>query len=370
MRAGMRPGMRPGLLRSALAGLALHLACLPSRAETTLFPAQAAAPGETLRLHAATDLEAMRPLIEDFQSLRPDVALEYEEDQTVDLFARAQAECRAKASSADLLISSSTDQLVRLANDGCAAAAPASVVSTLPGWTRWREEVFGFTFEPGVIVYNRDIVPRGDVKRTRAGLIDLLRAKPDAYSGRVGIYDIERSGIGYLFALHDARATTVYGRLLEALARLHVSTSCCTAELLADLAAGRLAIGYNLLGSYAVAALRKGAPLAIVVPRDFTVVLSRAALVPRHAGNPAAAFAFLSYLLSPRGQHRAAEASFFFSFEGPLPVGVDGPATLTSSALLRPIEVGAEAMFVQDRAKRRHFIAEWRRSLRDMPRPP
>lgn len=325
------------------------------------------APGtehEVIRIRAATDLAAMEPLIRDFQNLRPDVAVEYHEGQTVDLFAQAQSECRTRDNSADLLISSSTDQLVRLANDGCAAPAPTAVASGLPRWTHWRDEVFGFTFEPGVIVYNRNAVPAEDLARTRAELIELLRAKQDVYVGRVGIYDIEKSGIGYLLTLHDARATTIYGRLLETLARARVATSCCTADILSDLSAGRLAIGYNLLGSYAVAAARKGAPLAIVVPRDFTVVLSRAALVPKNARAPAAAFAFVAYLLSPRGQHKGAEASFFFSFDGPLPAEVDGPPSLSSSTLLRPIDVGAETLFVQDTAKRRHFIAEWQRSLR------
>lgn len=329
-----------------------------------------AAPGgerEVVRVRAATDLEAMEPLIRDFQSLRPDVTVDYEEHQTVDLFAQAQRECWTPDGSADLLISSSTDQLVRLANDGCAAPAPSHVVSRLPRWTHWRGEVFGFTFEPAVIVYNRNAVPASEVARSRAELIELLRSKNDHYAARIGMYDIERSGIGYLLTLYDARETTIYGRLLETFARARVSTSCCTGDLLSDLSSGRLAIGYNLLGSYAVAAARRGAPLAIVIPRDFTVVLSRTALVPKNARTPAAAFAFLEYLLSPRGQRKSAEAGFFFSFDGPLPVEVDGPASLTSSTLLRPIDVSAVAMFVQDQAKRRNFIAEWQRSLRYSP---
>jgi iron(III) transport system substrate-binding protein len=355
-------------LRAGLAVLLFPLCGYEAPAQETRFPAREPEVA-TLRIHAATDLGAMEPLIRDFQALRPDVAILYDEGQTVDVFAQAQRDCRSARSSADLLLSSSTDQLVRLANDGCALAAPSTVSSTLPSWTRWRNEVFGFTFEPGVIVYNRNVVPPEDVRRTRATLIELLRAKPDAYNGRVGIYDIERSGIGYLFALYDARETTVYGRLLEAFARANVSTSCCTAELLSDISAGRLAIGYNLLGSYAVAAARKGAPLVIIVPRDFTVVLSRSALVPTHAANSQAAFAFLAYLLSSRGQRKAVEASFFFSFDGPMPGEVDGPATLTSSALFRPIEVSAEALFVQDRAKRARFTSEWRRSLHGAPSP-
>ena len=50
---------------------------------------------------------------------------------------------------------------------------------------RWRDEIFGFTFEPAVIVYNKDLVPPEDVRRTHTELIDLLRAKPERYQGKM-----------------------------------------------------------------------------------------------------------------------------------------------------------------------------------------
>jgi iron(III) transport system substrate-binding protein len=137
---------------------------------------------------------------------------------------------------------------------------------------------------------------------------------------------------------------------------------CCSSDLLADLSTGRLAIGYNLIGSYAVGAQRRGAHIGIVIPRDYTVVLSRAAFIPRSTRNPATAFRFLDYLLSDQGQKKGREASFFFSFEGTLPEEVDGPLWLSTSGLLRPITIGPELLAVQDRAKRQRLLGEWHRS--------
>jgi iron(III) transport system substrate-binding protein len=347
----------------AAAWLLAMLMTAPGHAvEVTRFAAPASEQG-ALSVHAATDLAAMEPLIRDFQAISPHVSIAYHDFQTIDLYAQAQAECRAKRGVMDVVLSSSADQLVKLVNDGCALAIRSPSVLRLPAWTRWRNEIFGFTFEPAAIVYNSSLVPPQDVRRTRAELIDLLRASPERFTGKVGAYDIEQSGIGYLFAIYDARSTALYGRILEALARTRVVTACCTADLLASLSAGRLAIGYNLLGSYAVAAVRRGANLRIVIPREFTVVLSRAAFVPAHARNPSEAVRFIEYLLSPRGQQKAREASFFFSHDGPLPEDVDGPSALTSSTLLRPIEIGPELLAVQDRAKRERFLGEWRRSM-------
>jgi iron(III) transport system substrate-binding protein len=350
-----------------MAGLLAVLVAGPGHAVEVKRFAAPAGEEAVLAVHAATDLAAMEPLIRDFQALSPHVSIDYAEYQTVDLYAQAQADCRARRTAMDVILSSSVDQLTKLVNDGCALPVRSLHAARLPAWTRWRNEIFGFTFEPAVIVYNSDLVPAADVRRTRAELIDLLRSQPERYTGRIGAYDIEQSGIGYLFAIYDARSTTVYGRLLETLARTHVSTACCTADLLAALTSGRLSIGYNLLGSYAVGAVRRGARLSIVIPRDFTVVLSRAAFVPAQAKNPLGASGFIDYLLSPRGQQKARDASFFFSFDGPLPEKVDGPSALTSSTLLRPIEIGPELLAVQDRAKREQFLGEWRRSMKAVP---
>jgi iron(III) transport system substrate-binding protein len=342
-----------------LTGLSIHLV---EAAEKAVF----AAPAEqqtVLSVHGAADLSAMEPLIRDFQVLAPNVTIEYSEYVTTDLFDQASKECNAKQGTMDLVLSSSVDQLVKLVNDGCGTRYRSPLTLQLPSWTRWRDEIFGFTFEPAVIVFNRDLVPPEDVPRTRVELLDLLRSKPEKYNGKIGSYDIAQSGIGYLFASYDARGTAIFGRLLEAFGRADLVLRCCSSDLLADLSTGRLAIGYNLIGSYAVSAKRRGAHIGIVIPRDYTVVLSRAAFIPRSSNNPAIAFWFLDYLLSDRGQKKSREASFFFSFEGTLPDEVDGPLWLGTSGLLRPITIGPELLAVQDRAKHQRLLGEWHRSI-------
>ncbi|MPR11294.1 ABC transporter substrate-binding protein [Microvirga tunisiensis] len=332
-------------------------------AEVTRFPA----PGgehSVITIHAATDLAAMKPLIQDFQVLMPTVSIEYNEYVTNDLFAAAQKACAAGESPMDVILSSSVDQLVALVNRGCALTFRSPQTAQLPSWAKWRDEVFGFTIEPAVIVYNKALVPPEDIPRTRGELLDLLRAKPERYDGKIGSYDITQSGIGYLFASYDARTSSTYGRLLEAFGRAHAVTHCCTSDVLADLAAGRIALGYNLLGSYAYGALKAGAPIGIVIPRDYNLVLIRAVLIPVGRHRPAAAQRFVDYLLSERGQRVGREASFFFGAETPLPPEVDGPMTLSMGGTFNPVTIGPELLVVQDRARRARFLEEWRRSMR------
>ena len=69
------------------------------------------------------------------------------------------------------------------------------------------------TREPAVIVYNRDLVSPDEAPRSRFDLIDLLRPAGSRYAGRVATYDIEASGIGYLFAFADSQQATTFGSL-------------------------------------------------------------------------------------------------------------------------------------------------------------
>ncbi|ESW68140.1 ABC transporter substrate-binding protein [Mesorhizobium sp. C277A] len=319
---------------------------------------------DRLSIHAATDLVAMEPLIRDFQSVFPNVAVDYVEYVTNDLQKSASEACRTGAVLGDILLSPSVDQLVKLANDGCAAPHVSAETAHVADWANWRDEVFGFTYEPAVFVYNARLVPSGDVPRTHIELADLLRRRLDFYRGRVGTFDIRLSGIGYLLAFSDARQTTaVYGRLLESMSRAETVVRCCTAETLQDVANGTLYIGYNMIGSYAYAAARDNSDLRVVVPRDYALILSRGALIPKTAPSMALAKRFLDYLLSARGQKVARESSFFFAENGQLPDGADGPETLGESGIARAIRIGPALLAVQDEALRRRFIEDWSKSM-------
>ncbi|MFE1602953.1 ABC transporter substrate-binding protein [Methylobacterium sp. ID0610] len=357
------------MIRRLLLGALLLAAGSAAAMETTRFPAPEWQRVE-LTISAAADTSAMAPLIRDYQTLSPDVTIVYVEYDTADLYAQAASACaagRGAGFSADLLITSSVDHLVQLANDGCARAYRSAETARLPSHAAWRDEVFGFTTEPAVIAYRPDLVPPEDRPHSRAALIDLLREKADRYAGRVGSYDVTASGIGYLLAAFDARSAMTYGRLVEAFGRARLRVRCCTSVLIGDLEAGRIAIGYNLLGSYVYAAMRRGAKLGLIVPRDYALVLSRAALIPNTAGFAAEGFAFLDYLLSERGQRVSREQAFYFDLNGPLPAGAEGPPSLAAAGAFRPIPLGPILLAVQDRARRARFLAEWRQSIGPAP---
>lgn len=316
-----------------------------------------------LTIRAVADISAIEPMIRDFQEAEPGITVDFTDYLTNDLYDLLSAQCAKGETMADIVISSSVDHIAKLANDGCAQSYASPNTSRIPDWAKWRDEVFGFTFEPAVIVYNRDLVPPADVPRTHHDLAELLRSKPASYDGKIGTYDIERSGIGYLFAFFDTQQSNIFGRLLESFGRSRAALRCCTGELLARIESGELLIGYNLIGSYAYGRYKAGAPIGIVMPRDYTLVLSRTAMIPAKAGRSDLGRKFLDYLLSSRGQSVAVEKSFFFSFDRPVPEGVDAVDPGSGSGVYRPIVIGPALLATLDQQNRRRFLSEWKASM-------
>ena len=339
----------------------LPIATAASPAET-MFPAPEAA-SATLTIESTTDLAIFDPIIRAFQKQASHIAVRYEEKTTNELNDEVAAACNRGAFIADLVISSSIDQQLKLVNDGCGLATDIAAAGQLPDWAQWRDELFGLTFEPAVIVYNKAWFVGRHVPESRFDLIDLLR-ESDAFNGRVGTYDIETSGVGYLLAFLDAAQATTWGRLVESLGRNTAQLFCCTADILDRVADGRLLIGYNVLGSYAQARAASDDRVGVVLPSDYTLVLSRAAFVSRDAGQPELATQFLNFALRPQGQQIFSGPSRLLSaangleqlFEG-------GQFSSTDPQSLRPVPFTPALLVGLDGAKRKFFLEQWRAAL-------
>jgi iron(III) transport system substrate-binding protein len=355
MRLFIRQQIIAGFFLLAMTGIA-------SAKENFRFPAVGPETA-VLTIHASADISAIEPMIRDFQQSEPGITVDFTDYLTNELYDLLAGQCATGETMADIVISSSVDHIAKLANDGCAQAYQSPDASRIPDWAKWRDEVFGFTFEPAVIVYNRNLVAEADIPRTHHDLVELLRAKPLLYDGKIGTYDIERSGIGYLFAFFDTQQSNIFGRLLESFGRSRAVLRCCTGELLSRIESGELLIGYNLLSSYAYGRYKAGAPIGIVMPRDYTLVLSRTAMIPVKAGRPDLGKKFLNYCLSSRGQAVAVEKSFFFSFDRPIPPGVDAIDPGSGSGVYRPIVIGPALLSTLDQQNRRRFLSEWKASM-------
>lgn len=344
----------PAAALACLAILALAPRAIAADPPTASYPAPAAT--QTLSIVGTTDRGQFEPLILDFQTLRPDVSVVYTELDTVDLNTRFLAGKLAPA--ADLLVSSAIDLQLKLANDGHALAHDSAQSRALPGWARWRNEVFGFTFEPAVLVWNPKLVPDGESLQSRAALAHYLVENGEGLRGKLATYDIVRSGVGHLLAAEDGEISSALWRLTSALGNAGVQRLTSSGDMIDRVERGELALAYNVLGSYAFARRAAGATLGVTMLRDYTLVLSRAVLIPRNTTKPDTARAFLDYLLSARGQEIVATRTGLGAIQGKGP-GTAAAISAAARGPLQPIALRASLLTFLDQQRRTRFLQTW-----------
>lgn len=188
--------------------LCLLLACLlfaPSAfANVTMFPAHAqATDARTLVVYSSLDTPIAEPMIAGFQAANPDVAVRYEELLTSEIYERVVSETDAGATTADMAFSSAMDLQVKLANDGYAQEAPVSMSERWPRWANWRDTAYALTFEPAVFVYHKPSFAGVEPPATREQFVAYLKEHASEVYGRIGTYDIERSGVGFMLMARD-----------------------------------------------------------------------------------------------------------------------------------------------------------------------
>lgn len=308
-----------------------------------------AMPERVLSVLSTTDIAILEPVITAYLARMPGLGVRY-------VMATSQEVHAAVANGAgpfDLVISSAMDLQMKLVNDGFARPLPEAMVEAQPAWARWRDLLVSVAQEPVVLILSPDaLAPGEEVPRTRRDLIALLRDNPDRFRGRVGTYDPAVSGVGYLFAAQDARLSDTFWRLAEVMGRLDTQLFCCSVDMIDAVRAGRLLVGYNVLGLYAQAQATDG--VIVVELEDFTLTLLRTALIPRTAADPEGATAFLRYLLSEEGQELIASGDALAAVE---------EAAFERKPHLRPIRLDPGLLANLDGVSRNWFLTEWRGAM-------
>lgn len=190
---------------------------------------------QVLRIISTADINFFKLMIESYLSDHPDVAVDYTVASSTELMRALYEERR----SFDLAISSAMDLQTKLANDGLAQRHSSDLTEDLPDWAVWNEMVFAFTQEPAAIVISNKAFDGMPLPENRQQLINTLRQNPEKFIGRVGTYDIRKSGAGYLFATQDARTSDTYWRLTEVIGTLDPKLYCCTSDMISDVSNGR-----------------------------------------------------------------------------------------------------------------------------------
>ncbi len=301
-----------------------------------------------LKVYSSLDEHLARPMIEGFQKANPDVAVDYEDMLTGEIYDRIVKETDEGRKTADFAFSSAMDLQVKLSNDGYAQRSDLPMSGRWPTWANWRNTAYALTFEPAVFVYHKPSFAGRKPPETRAEFVAYLKEMGDPVFGRIGTYDIERSGVGFLFMARDQEQFGDIWTVIQAMGQAGVKLYSTSQAILERVADGRFTIGYNILGSYAADWAARHPDVGFVLPKDYTVVMSRIGWCRRPP--PGRSRAALSRILHvARG---AADAGDAIADPGRQPdVAGDNTAVTMQSMLgaqLKPVPVSPGLMVYLD----------------------
>ena len=313
-----------------------------------------------LVIYGATDSKAAQPLIKNFNALYPNITVEYNDMNSTEVYNRFFSENAAGGDTADVLWSSAMDLQMKLAAGGYAMQYKSVEAAKLPAWAAWKDTAYGTTFEPAAFVYNKRLLKPEEVPQTHADFVRIIQQPK--FQDKVTTYDIEKSGVGFMFMTQDARDFAQYKQLEQAFGAAKVRVQSSTGTMLERISSGENLIGYNVLGSYALVRAKTDPSLGVVLPKDYTLVISRVTFINKVAKHPNSAKLWTDYILSHRGQTVIANASKLFA------IRADVTGETTSSELikeigeknLKPLPVSPAVAEYLEPALRLAFLKEWK----------
>ncbi|WP_037333016.1 ABC transporter substrate-binding protein [Salinisphaera hydrothermalis] len=330
-------------------------------------PASSSKSRTPLIVVAALDRSAIQPVLDAFSATHPSISLNYQDLSTREVNRRI----RDSDNPPDVVISSAMPSQMSQVNAGYAQALSTRETRAWPARAKWRDEVFGFTFEPVVFAYRRDLANRMSPPQSHGALYRALQV-PDSplANGHMALYDPARSDVGYALYQADAGYTARFWQLVSAMGKAQAVQVGTTRTMLEGLSSGRFVFAYNLIGSYALRWAKTHPEIVVRFPRDYTLVLSRMVFVHRQARHLHAAVQFVDFLLSHAGQKILANDTPLFSRRK----DVSGPYSAWRLRAevgdhLFPIPIDAGLMAISDPQKRRTFLRRWQREYQDQTQP-
>lgn len=314
------------------------------------------------RLVVHTNTSMMQPVIDAFQARWPAIKVEVVDRNSSRIAEEVQASVDAGLPGVDIVWTSAMDQQIKLINDGYAQAYRSPHRRGLPDGAVWRDQGFGLTADPIVFVYNRRLLPPDMAPDDHADLLRLLNEKPEVFSGRTTLYDVERSAVGMMLLSADIQAYPDAWALMDALGRAAPRLDTSGQRMLGQVNDGRMVFAYNINRSFAVNYAADHKDVAVVMPSDYRLSVSRVAFIPRNASHPAAARLFLDFLLSREGQALIGRI-------GAGPVRRDVGGTTTEPGL-HPVRVGPGLLANLDQMRRERMVARWRTAMAKADKAP
>jgi iron(III) transport system substrate-binding protein len=288
----------------------MKLALAAALLAATAAAAAAQSVSGTLTLYTSQPQKDAQDTIDAFKKAHPAVEVRFSRDGTTQLMAKLRAEFAAGAPQPDVLLIADAMSMEALKKERRLMAYPGANVAGMPPGSHDAEKTYFATK-----LITTGIVYNAKAPMKPASWRDL--AKPEAkgqlimpsplYSGAAAIHVgtlLKQPGFGWAY--------------FEALAKNGTKSARGNGAVLEAVASGQQLYGV-LVDFMAIRAQERGSPVAFVFPAEGVTAVTEPVAILSTAKNPAAARAFVDFLLSPAGQSLAAAQGMMPAREGVAP---------------------------------------------------
>ena len=275
--------------------------------------------------------QALRPLIDGFQTKYPFMKAQYVRDDPPQQLQKVMAEARAGSMVVDVLESTGLEVPIRNANINQPFWSPEieaydkSHADPENFWAPTRTSYLG-------ACYNTNLVKPADVPNSFQDFLDPKWKGKIAWSSTVIGAMLFITGVRNFMGEERALA------YLKKLAEQDIAPVASANRVVVDrVMAGEYALCLDAFLHHPIISARKGAPVA-PLPLDPVLTVVSSVMLPKSPPHPFSAMLFIDYLLSKEGQQRLQAADY-------LPARPDVPASADLDVIV-PAEIGMHENFI------------------------
>jgi iron(III) transport system substrate-binding protein len=279
--------------------------------------------------------------IDAFKAKHPGLEVSFVRDGTPRIMAKLQAEFEAGAPQPDVLLIADGVTMEQLAADGRLMAHPDAAVSAYPDGL----------MDPERFWFSTKLITTGIVYNTGAPMkpaswLDL--AKPEA-KGQLAMPSPLTSGAALIHAITLTGALPGGWSYYESLKANEAVAAGGNGDILKQVATGEKLYGF-IVDFMPIREKAKGAPVEFVFPTEGVSAVTEPVAILSTTQNPAAAKAFVDFLISREGQELAARQGYI-----PADPAVPLPAGYPARDAIRLMPFDASAALAGSAAARARF---------------
>lgn len=274
---------------------------------------EAAAEEGTVVIYGSTSEDKLTPIFDAFMAQNEGIEIEYNDLSSTTIYNRVLTEGNAGGATADVVFSSAPDLFSSLVDQGMAAQYESPEAAAYPEGAIYDSTLYTLRYEPICQAYNKQSITEEQLPVNHDDIARVVEEFPEQYDGKIGGYDVEKSGVGYLIGFKSEETFPNFWDTADAIGTTDPQFESSASMVVEKIASGELNFGYNLPCSVVTPVAEDNENIGMAYDDAQILSLPTVGFVSAAAENPNAGKLLLDFMLGAEGQQQVADISSWYS---------------------------------------------------------